>query len=266
MAVQTFEKMDHLGVRVAFVFPAPVTLKALTEKLEGWTHVANVPRYVSVVDPAKVTEHVTKPLQRMLYTVWLRAVGFAVGFRSSGTPAADFSIEEVTDFDERFDRLWEEASRDFGLAVARTSSYLTWRYSDHPDKHYRCLTAARSKALDAYVVLCEVKKKNVATWELVELIMDPEQVESGLALLRAIRNRAKRTGIAQLTTWMLPHHTPYIKILQGAGFVHEESRLVPGHFGYAVPLVVRSPEVEALPVSASVVANWFVSMGDSDLH
>jgi len=266
MAVQTFEKMDCAGVHIAFVFPALITLKALTEKLEGWTHIANVPRFVCVIDPAKVTSLVSKPRQRMLYTLWLRTVGFAVGFRRGDASTTDVTIEEVMEFDERFDRLWKKANRSFGLAVARTSSYLKWRYSDHPEKHYRCLAAVRGGNLDAYVVLCRVPTQDVGTWELVELIVDPEHVEAGLALLRAIRNWAKRAGIAQLTTWMLQHHTPYIETLHKAGFIHAKSRFVPGRFGYTVPLVVRSPKAENLPVSPLAAANWFVSMGDSDLH
>jgi len=61
---------------------------------------------------------------------------------------------EVTDvFDERFDRLWHRAARQFPIIGRRTADYLNWRFRDAPLAVYRTLCLSdRSDHLLAYLV------------------------------------------------------------------------------------------------------------------
>jgi len=61
---------------------------------------------------------------------------------------------EVTDvFDDRFDRLWQKASRQFPIIGVRSSDYLSWRFGQAPHTVYRALTLAdRDDQLLAYLV------------------------------------------------------------------------------------------------------------------
>ena len=170
LSQETDGKMARAGVQVAFVFPAPVTLKALTHKLGdwGWVHVANVPRLVCIVDALRAAKSVTAPAARLPYALWLHGISSVMGSTSVGRGTSPITLEEVTAFDERFDKLWLRASPGLGFSVSRTASYLQWRYHRHPEKEYRCLAVSSTNTLNAYIVLCELELQRVPTWELVE--------------------------------------------------------------------------------------------------
>lgn len=266
LAERTFEEMTNAGVELAFVFPAPVTLKALTQRFGDWVHVVDVPRFLCILYPCDAASAVVAPVARQLYTLWLRLFSLPGRLYSRSERTTHMIIEDIGRFDRRFDDLWAKVGRSFGLSVARTSSYLTWRYASHPEKGYRCLAVLSAGNLVAYAVVAETRPQSVLTWELVELIVDPDVPDAGLALVQAVKERARKAHVAEMAAWMLPHHELYREILNKVGFVHCRSRLVPGRFGYSVPLVVRVFDAELPIYSPLDAANWYVSMGDSDLH
>jgi len=45
-------------------------------------------------------------------------------------------IRQVTEFDEQFDRLWENCSPGYEVAIVRKREYLNWRYLQRPDWEY----------------------------------------------------------------------------------------------------------------------------------
>ncbi len=263
---QTIEKMDHAGIQIRFAFPAPVTLQIVKQSLPDWSHVADVPRWICVVDPMRATVESAGGLVRRLYALWLRGIGFWARVSRPRGRGAEATITEDADFDERFDLLWSRVMPGLRVSVNRTAAYLAWRYGRHPEKAYRCFAVTHADGLDAYVVLSETRMQQIPTWELVEFIVAPERLEAGLALLRDVCRRARQAGMAQLSTWMLPHHEDYCQILSQAGFIHSQSRLVPGRFRYTVPLVARVLDEDELSPSPLMASNWYVSMGDSDLH
>jgi hypothetical protein len=57
-----------------------------------------------------------------------------------------------------------------------------------------------------------------------------------------------------------------MQMLAATGFIHSRSRLVPRRFHYTIPFVVRSHPQLAMPISPFEPENWYLSMGDSDLH
>lgn len=265
IAKETFEWMDSNRIVAAFVFPAPVTLQALTVKF-GWTHVLDIPRFVRVLDARQSKSAVSNPLKRFLFGLWLATVQIYAGSRINRAEPASLQIEPISGYDERFDALWSRASCELKLATARTSTYLQWRYAAHPEKTYKCLGALFDDQLWAYVIFCHVKTQGIQTWELVELVVDPSMRIAGLALLHDLCDRAKQKGIGQLTTWALPHQRLYTGLLCEAGFVHTQSRFLPRRFRYTTPFVVRSHPDIMLSVLPFEAENWFLSMGDSDLH
>lgn len=54
----------------------------------------------------------------------------------------DHRVEVTDTFDDRFDRLWQRASRPYHVIGCRTSEYLNWRFRDAPHTSYRALTLA----------------------------------------------------------------------------------------------------------------------------
>jgi hypothetical protein len=50
---------------------------------------------------------------------------------------SSYSIEMPVLFDERFDALWEKASKQFNIIGERSSRFLNWRYKQSNDSDYR---------------------------------------------------------------------------------------------------------------------------------
>jgi len=49
-------------------------------------------------------------------------------------------VEVVDRFDERFDRLWRDATERLPILGERSAEFLNWRFADAPDIRYRALT------------------------------------------------------------------------------------------------------------------------------
>ncbi|MDZ4684627.1 MAG: hypothetical protein SH850_06010 [Planctomycetaceae bacterium] len=62
--------------------------------------------------------------------------------------------ESPTGFDQRFNRLWEQAAGSFDVIGERTADYLHWRFASCPDLDYRIFTLAERSSGDllGYVV------------------------------------------------------------------------------------------------------------------
>jgi hypothetical protein len=262
---ETLREVFNDQVALAFGFPAPIALKTATSKF-GWMHLLDVPRYVRVLDTRKVAGAMSNPAKRVFYRLWLEAIYLYAQVRMRKTKQTDLKIVQVEAFDARFDDLWSRVSSKLEFAFPRTSSYLQWRYAAHPEKLYTCLGAFSSDVLVAYIIAVATEANGIKTWEIVEFLVDPAMPSAGTALLLHLCDIAKLEGASQLTTWMLPHHPHYTDALVAAGFMYTQSQLAPRRFRYAAPFTVRLHPQITLPVSPFQAENWYLSMGDSDLH
>jgi hypothetical protein len=62
-------------------------------------------------------------------------------------------IEEVQNFDERIDRLWDITNDQYDVIVKRDKEFLNWRYSPRSALNYRKFIAARNGEIKGYIVL-----------------------------------------------------------------------------------------------------------------
>ena len=62
-------------------------------------------------------------------------------------------IRRVSDFDDRVDRLWAEASPSWGVLAVRDRRFLSWRYGKRPGSPYTILLLERGDDLLGYTVL-----------------------------------------------------------------------------------------------------------------
>jgi GNAT superfamily N-acetyltransferase len=67
--------------------------------------------------------------------------------------SSNLDIKELRGFDDSFDRLWSVVSKDYkSLIVKRSSDYLTWRYSHHPEQKYQVWGVREDGELAGFVV------------------------------------------------------------------------------------------------------------------
>jgi GNAT superfamily N-acetyltransferase len=58
----------------------------------------------------------------------------------------------VSEFDDRFDALWNDAEKEGMCIGTRNKHYLTWRYANHPLIHYRIFTLTHHSMLCGYII------------------------------------------------------------------------------------------------------------------
>lgn len=115
----------------------------------GWSDLGPIPRYQCPLFPANDVREIDRiPLLRSgINGVWRSLRGI------KHSPVSTSSVREVNEIDGRFDRLFEDASRNLTVAAVRTSAELKWQFRDQPGKRYKVLGYFNSGSLQGYAVL-----------------------------------------------------------------------------------------------------------------
>lgn len=168
------------------------------------------------------------------------------------------AIQPISEFDERFDHLWAEFSRDIRVAVQRDSRYLQWRFGAKPNEQYRTYGFFDRGVLRGFVTYCVKPKHGGRIGYIMELIYAPTLPRAGKALLRhALRDLAGREADMVLA-WSFEHSPNYSAFARN-GFYHLPERIRPIelHFGF------RSFDASEADLLAKR-ENWYLSYCDSD--
>ena len=81
---------------------------------------------------------------------WMMAISRSL---KSPKEVAGGNLVDVTVFDARFDRFWEELAKERAILSVRDSSYLNWRYSGYPFPGIRSFELSRGKHLLGFSVI-----------------------------------------------------------------------------------------------------------------
>ncbi len=262
LARQTYAAMDNGGVQLTYVFPAPAAHRAFIAHLD-YIDVAAVPRFVRVVDVdslAAATKH--SGLKAWQDQAAWRMTCWGRRHRPQSIDPS-LRTEQVAEFDERFDGLWQAASSEMPIAVVRDATYLNWRYASHPHQEYTVLTVQRGEALAGCIILAIDAPRS--SMNIVEFIAAPGDAPAASRLLAEAAIFARRAGTAILQCWILPECGIHNDILKDNHFVYLPSRLAPGWLRNNTPFVLRPAGASAAP-DPRRPENWFLTMGDHDYY
>lgn len=112
-------------------------------------------------------------------------------------------IERVTDIDDAFDGLWKRYCRDYPLALIRDSTFLRWRFSEHPLNKYE-IWGYRSylqKGWKAYAVFALAGEKA----RMIDIFGPPSEKTMKDFLARLGAQFVER-GIKEIETWLPGNH------------------------------------------------------------
>lgn len=209
----------------------------------------------------------TKPLRsRSLlgrYLKWPMAtrlaaplVDIALKYRSPDAyyrRSATVVTEITTEFDDRFDRLWERAARQFPIMGERSAAYLNWRFRDCPELDYRtlCLLDRNSGELMGYVVYCVCD----SSLGIADLLFNDERA-CGVLLSEFVRvARQQRCCAIHMAFFGSSRLT---NCLSRAGFFERPRDFtVMAHLG-------DNDAWNSSPVDVRDQENWFLTEADSD--
>lgn len=196
--------------------------------------------------PAKIISLlVGKPLD------WAMSIGRLFG---SFPGVADAEIQNIEQFDQCFDRLWEKVSKDYPILIVRDSSYLNWRYANYPFSGVQSFSLVQSNELLGFAVIHNsIDENGFRFTAILELFMPPGEKGVFEHLLGETIRRASQAG------------SHYIQVKTA---VEEWAELFK-HHGFKPLDLNYSPatyknNTDLPDVFFSEDRNWYISLGDGD--
>lgn len=163
-------------------------------------------------------------------------------------------IEIVKIFDERFDQLWERASKDYKIIQVRDRAHLNWRYFECPHLSYKVLTAVKDDQLLGYVVVRHEDQGTAIEGIIVDLFVDRSDKAYISALLDAAIRTLKDTGCDVIKIKVSAYDDVLNDLLCRRTFILAEKQM--GTFNNTG---------DALNGQICEKSNWYLMMADSDM-
>lgn len=164
-----------------------------------------------------------------------------------------YSFKEISHFDEAFDDLWQKVKDNWRVAIKRTSSFLNWRYFDHPWHKYEMIACYKDRDLKGYIVLNGTR--------IFDLLYDDES--AGLSLISRALKYFKFNGVPIINTMMLGGEKE-LMCLRKAGFYPYNYRPRPFGLFPPVELLVKPANISLYSNDLLNPAVWKFTEADID--
>jgi hypothetical protein len=125
----------------------------------------------------------------------------------------------VTQFDKRFDDLWQRVGKQGRSLGLRDAAFLSWRFGQQPGFSYRTFAVERAGGDLAAYFVCDVKDDMVA----VKDVLGAGSVEEYTQALLMLANAARREGAASVSIQVIGDEI-LDKALRASHFVEREKR------------------------------------------
>ncbi len=79
-------------------------------------------------------------------------------------------VISLSNFDERFDRLWQGLLKEHKIIFVKNKEFLNWRYIENPNYKYKILAAKEENTILGYIVLSIDKKDNFKLGTIIDFI------------------------------------------------------------------------------------------------
>jgi predicted acetyltransferase len=221
LATDTYARMIESGMIMVWGFPNALSHEGFMKGL-GWKDIYEVPMFR--IDSSSIAQLCDGP--------------------------DNDSVEEVEDFDSRFDDLWQKVKNGYPVISKRDSRYLRWRYLKNPDGHYRIITFSDKGNLKGYAVF----KRYRDELQVVDLLIAKNDIEIGESLMQFIITHAVASDARSISLWLNVTH-PFHYALEKKGFRPE------GPVTYFGGLDIMS----RFDSSLYDFRGWYFTMGDSDV-
>jgi hypothetical protein len=148
---------------------------------------------------------------------WRGALGALRGTRMRR--ATSWSVREIEAFDERIDRLWEEAAPSFELILQRDADFLNWRYCDPRSGRHTAFVAEEDGRALGYAVVQLARGRGY----LSDVLVLPGRLDVLESLMAHATARLKEAGAAMVIAWCPTLHE-YQPVLRRQGYLVRETR------------------------------------------
>jgi len=193
---------------------------------------------------------------------WLSAPVWNRNFTGDG-----IDVKSAKIFDRSFEQFSEICQSSITYGLVKDSSYLTWRYLEHPDREYQILIASEGGAMVGYLILhISPDKSSICECEIL-----PGKEHAVFALLEYAGEIALQAGSRVIDIWVADQN-PMCTAFQKAGFISQHrirqwaakwERL--SSMLYQIILYTKHLPAQTQKELDIDSNYWSLSMGDSDL-
>lgn len=203
-----------------YAFPISRLMKYYTHRIK-FEVLKPIPRYVCVLRIATIFERILKSKKvanvlgyfcQPLWPWWLLRIKFL---------PEGITINEIHFFDERFDRLWDKASKNHKIIATRDAEYLNWRYTKEPGQQYVIFAAQKNNEILGYIILKPLGDNDKKTGILIDLFGIQDKVVTKALALRAVQYFISE-GADKLECYLSDKY--YEGLLKSVGFIKKPDR------------------------------------------
>lgn len=222
----------------------------------GWFDVSMIPVLMTYFDTHRAFEAGFERLKRM-DPILKRTAKYLDRFFSILRQRAVASIDnvritQVSCFDREIDRIWNEVSTGYGIALVRDHRYLNWRYFARPDAHYFAIVARRDEKVQGYAVLSKRKSGTRNVGYIVDVLSGSKDVL--FSLIHASNAYLRRQSVDSIRCWMQRSQSAF-QALKRNGFIPRPFQ--------RMRLTARVNSNEFFQTYKKA-GEWYVTPGDSD--
>ncbi len=163
-------------------------------------------------------------------------------------------VRELTNFDERFNILWQSLSTRFDALICRDQGTLNWRFDNVNQPFYKLLAAedATTGELLGYIVSREGDDKK--EWFIYDIFVTPGRQDVFKEILDATIRIAEAEGAKRISTDLMC--SAYEEWMVQYGFQRYDS--------WRILVVWLSPSVKSTFGGVLKRENWLSTCADSD--
>lgn len=168
---------------------------------------------------------------------------------------ANAGIQNINQFDQRFDQLWRRISQNYSILIVRDSSYLNWRYANYPFSGVQSFGLFRENELLGFAVIHNtIDEDGLCFVAILELFVPPGEKTAFEHLLEEIIQQATQAKAHYIQAWTLVPE--WEKLFTHHGFKVRNSFFSPTTYKNNTDLPNELFDEDN---------NWYMSLGDGDI-
>jgi len=261
MHTATNDSSQKAGVMFSYAIEGnPIVIKylekrgvpTLNKKVKNLFWINNYKKFLEKYDKKNIRLH---SFGIFLYKLWnkIRYILFI-----NNTVEETWVINNLQNFDDRFDDFWKMISKNYDYILVRNSKYLNWRYCDPRAGTYNIKAIEESGKILGYVVLRINKyQENSPTGHIVDIQALPYRTNVLEALIQKSLKFFLDAEINQVNCWLIEDH-PYVKSFKKYGFLDIRQQI---YFDF-IPYNIDDTNLQNIIGSNREI---YISMGDSDI-
>ncbi|UCH98186.1 MAG: GNAT family N-acetyltransferase, partial [Candidatus Aminicenantes bacterium] len=166
---------------------------------------------------------------------------------------ANPNIRQVTEFDRRFDQLWETCSSDYEIAVVRKAAFLNWRYLQRPDWEYFPFGFYDNEVLKGYIVLKLYREAEALRGHIIDIFGARNDEQTLSPLIDHSLYFFIEKNVTEVMVWFWGNRL-IEELFTRKGFSKEEIDR---------PLILRINKEHKYQKEILDNSHWYFTMGDS---